>query len=140
MIKFNGTQTKGAGVFHSTDRGVPVKAVLNTTGDGLWSQQAKKVTVVGMAVEPRWQELKVFFDTKTWNCREHGLIYTDPGFELELQECLCSMGLVGHDVEYSEQGMQGDNYVSLDVGKEFIASWVDKFYNGDHEKFAKDAG
>jgi hypothetical protein len=28
---------------------------------------------------------------------------------------------------YSEQGMQGRNYVSLDVGKEFLDSWSNKF-------------
>jgi hypothetical protein len=31
------------------------------------------------------------------------------------------------DLCYSEQGMQGDNYVSLDVGKEFLDSWARKF-------------
>jgi hypothetical protein len=31
------------------------------------------------------------------------------------------------NVTYSEQGMQGDNYVSLDVGANFITSWEAKF-------------
>jgi hypothetical protein len=31
------------------------------------------------------------------------------------------------DLCYSEQGMQGDNYVSLDVGAEFLDSWARKF-------------
>jgi len=31
------------------------------------------------------------------------------------------------DLCYSEQGMQGDNYVSLDVGKDFLDSWAAKF-------------
>jgi hypothetical protein len=31
------------------------------------------------------------------------------------------------DLCYSEQGMQGDNYVSLDVGKDFLDSWRTKF-------------
>ena len=31
------------------------------------------------------------------------------------------------EAHYSEQGMQGDDYVSLDVGKDFIASWEKKF-------------
>jgi hypothetical protein len=35
--------------------------------------------------------------------------------------------LHGADVGYSEQGMQGDDYVSLDVGESFIASWEAKF-------------
>ncbi len=28
---------------------------------------------------------------------------------------------------YSEQGMQGDDYVSCDVGKKFLKSWAAKF-------------
>ena len=35
-----------------------------------------------------------------------------------------TQGLDATDVSYSEQGMQGDNYVSLDVGDQFIASWI----------------
>jgi len=27
------------------------------------------------------------------------------------------------NVSYSEQGMQGDNYVSMDIGPTFYASW-----------------
>jgi hypothetical protein len=36
-------------------------------------------------------------------------------------------GLPGKDVEYSEQGMQGDDYVSLDAGTEFYRAWMKKF-------------
>jgi hypothetical protein len=31
--------------------------------------------------------------------------------------------VAGDDVDYSEQGMQGDNYVSFDVGAKFLKSW-----------------
>jgi hypothetical protein len=34
---------------------------------------------------------------------------------------------VGSDVSYSEQGMQGDDYVSCDIGKPFLDSWTAKF-------------
>jgi hypothetical protein len=36
---------------------------------------------------------------------------------------LISIGLDSSDVNYSEQGMQGDNYVSLDAGPNFIESF-----------------
>ena len=36
-------------------------------------------------------------------------------------------GLPGNDVDYSEQGMQGDDYVSCDVGEEFLKAWGNKF-------------
>jgi hypothetical protein len=53
-----------------------------------------------------------------------GLIYTDKLFMLELRTYLQTLGFTAAeaaDVEYSEQGMQGDSYVSCDVGAVFIA-------------------
>jgi hypothetical protein len=55
------------------------------------------------------------------------LIYTDRQFQNELRVFLNQHGLVGADVDYSEQGMQGDDYVSLDVGRKFLKSWEAKF-------------
>jgi hypothetical protein len=54
------------------------------------------------------------------------LIYTDSLFKQDLMKFVKEQGLVV-DLCYSEQGMQGDNYVSLDVGKEFLDSWARKF-------------
>jgi hypothetical protein len=110
-----------------------VNVVLNTDGCGYWSEVAKPVKVTGLGLEvlpylddddEPFGELKVYFDTKTWDCRKDGLIYTDRQFESELKAFLNSIGLAGKDVEYSEQGMQGANYVSLDVGADFIKSYV----------------
>jgi len=102
--------------------------VLNTSGDGLWSDHARAVTVTGMDVpyvndEHTFGELRVYFDTDSWDVYEHGLIYTDTGFEAELIQLLTAQGFDASDVSYSEQGMQGDRYVSLDVGETFIRSW-----------------
>jgi hypothetical protein len=72
-------------------------------------------------------ELRVYFDTDTWDVNSDGLIYTDRQFERELQEFLNSQGLAGEDVSYSEAGMQGDDYVSCDVGAAFLQSWMAKF-------------
>jgi hypothetical protein len=110
-----------------------VNVTLNTDGCGYWSEVAKPVKVVGLDLqvvpcldkddEP-FGELRVYFDTKTWNVRKDGLIYTDRRFERELKKFLNSIDLAGKDVEYSEQGMQGANYVSLDVGEDFINSYA----------------
>ena len=133
MIEFNGTQTTGAGVFCDKSQGIPVIATLKTAGDGYWSSEARAVKLTGVSLvwvdedSLNYGELRVFFDTGTWNTQEHGLIYTDTGFMAELQAFLKAHGLAGDDVSYSEQGMQGDDYVSCDVGKEFIDSWVAKF-------------
>ena len=107
--------------------------IFNTDGKrGLWSNVAKPVEIVDMRIgycdeEKDFGELCVFFNTATWNVEEDGLIYTDGGFKAEMQAFLTAHGLAGADVDYSEQGMQGDDYVSCDVGKAFIASWEAKF-------------
>lgn len=108
-----------------------VNATLNTSGDGYWSEVAKPVQVLGMDIgyvsdDREFGELRVYFNTDTWDVYKDGLIYTDRQFYVELQALIKQQGLVV-DLSYSEQGMQGDDYVSLDVGAEFIASWVDKF-------------
>ena len=106
--------------------------ILNTDGKrGLWSNKAKAVEIVDMRIgycndEKDFGELCVYFNTDTWNVREDGLIYTDSLFEKELKAFLVQHGLTT-DVDYSEQGMQGDNYVSLDVEGDFISAWDAKF-------------
>ncbi len=72
-------------------------------------------------------ELCVYFDTKTWDVNADGLIYTDRQFQNDLRAFLNTHGLPGADVDYSEQGMQGDDYVSLDIGRKFLQAWEAKF-------------
>lgn len=100
-----------------------------TGGTGYWSTVRKNVKVVGLGVayinpERDFGELRVYFDTKTWDVEKDGLIYTDARFIMELARKLAEVGFTA-DVSYSEQGMQGDDYVSLDVGKGFLDSWFD---------------
>lgn len=106
------------------------KVIFNTAGDGYWSNVAKAVEVVDMQLnycneEKDFGELQVYFNTATWDVDADGLIYTDSLFENELNAFLLAQGLAQAD--YSEQGMQGDDFVSLDVGKDFIAKWEAKF-------------
>jgi hypothetical protein len=69
-------------------------------------------------------ELRVYFNTATWDVNKQGLIYTDKQFMRELKELLTTMGFDAGDVSYSEQGMQGDTYVSCDVGERFINTFM----------------
>jgi hypothetical protein len=99
-----------------------------TDGSGYWSNAVKEVRVLALNVpyvndEGDFGELRVYFDTKTWDINEDGLIYTDRAFLQDLRNLLTGIGLAGDDVDYSEQGMQGDEYVSLDVGKDFVDSY-----------------
>jgi len=107
------------------------KVIFNTSGDGYWSNVAKAVEITDMRVayindEYDFGELRVYFNTATWNVNTDGLIYTDTQFKQDLMQFVKQQGLVV-DLSYSEQGMQGDDYVSLDVGKEFLDSWRTKF-------------
>ena len=106
-----------------------VTATLNTNGNGYWSstKAAVEITALQLAYtndELDFGELRVFFNTNTWDTYKDGLIYTDKLFLQELRAYLQTIGFSeaeAMDVSYSEQGMQTDNYVSLDVGATFIA-------------------
>ena len=102
-----------------------VNATLHTNGRGYWSNKAKAVEIVDMqlgyvAEDRDYGELRVYFNTDTWDVNTMGLIYTDKQFRQELNDFLVAQGLA--TAEYSEQGMQGDNYVSFDIGRDFINS------------------
>lgn len=114
------------------------EVILHTDGSGYWSnaEQSVRVTDIQLDKANLWEgdtdedlcgELRVLFDTGTWDVYKIGLIYTDKQFLKELQEFLTAHGLPGEDVSYSEQGMQGDDYVSLDAGDKFYKAWMKKF-------------
>ena len=99
-----------------------------TNGRGLWSSTAKLVTVnrVRLAYlddDGEFGELRAYFDPKEWNVDNDGLIYTDQAWMSNFREWMNTLGFSDaalDDIDYSEQGMQGDNYVSMDVGSDFI--------------------
>ena len=107
--------------------------VFNTAGDGYWSDVAKAVRITDIKLlwvdedDKDFGELAVYFNTADWDCDKNGLIYTDSEFLEDLRSFLTAHGLDGEDVSYSEQGMQGEDYVSLDVCADFIKSWEAKF-------------
>jgi hypothetical protein len=115
-----------------------INTEITTSGDGLWSTYKTNVKCINMNVG--WQgkvndvydglvdfgELQVAFDTDSWNPNKVGLIYTDTGWLSGFRKYLQTLGFslkAVWDVDYSEQGMQGEDYVSLDVGKFFLKEW-----------------
>ena len=101
---------------------------VNTDGSGYWSTAIREVTLTKAVLsyideEEGIGELQVYFDTGTWLRHDDGLIYTDNGFLRELQEKLASLGFKSRGIDYSEAGMQGNDFVSLDVYKDFMESW-----------------
>ena len=103
-----------------------MKPVLHTDGRGLWSRCKSDVAITKLSVpyvddDFSFGELRVYFDTRMWDTDRDGLIYTDRLFLSELKAFIMTLGL-DTDINYSEQGMQGDDYVSLDVGADFLNS------------------
>jgi len=115
---------------------VPFEFTMETDGNGYWSDKVKKVQVTKIELnyedEPfdeggdLYGELRVYFDRASWEPNEDGLIYTDDQFMDDLKGCLEVAGLDDADISYSEQGMQGADFVSCDVGQKFINSWAFK--------------
>jgi hypothetical protein len=105
-----------------------VFTTLHTNGMGYWSNVAKPVDIESLDLqyisnERDFGELCIHFNTATWDTAVDGLIYTDELFMRELRAYLQTLGFTAeeaNDVSYSEQGMQSDNYVSCDVGLDFI--------------------
>lgn len=117
---------KNVVLFNSRVAGAGSAPFLSTSGKGLWGARKQDIKIT--KIEARmyegedFGELRVYFSTKTWNTETDGLIYTDPLFLRQLHSFLRTLGLPATDrsVDYSEQGMQGDDYVSLDFNHLFL--------------------
>jgi hypothetical protein len=102
---------------------IAVNKMFKTCGDGYWSTVAKEVFVESMYIfinadkEDGDGDLQAYYTEETWN-DSYGLIYTDSAFLECVHTALIKAGIsieAAEDVCYSEQGMQGDNYVSMDA-------------------------
>lgn len=101
----------------------------HTDGSSLWAEnipRTVRVTEVflgGVDDEGSWGELCARFDTRDWDSDNDGLIYTDNRWIEEFRALMRTLGfspLAVEDIHYSEQGMQGEDYVSMDVGSAFL--------------------
>lgn len=102
---------------------ITINKMFTTCGDGYWSNTAKEVFVesINMFISADEEgcdgDLQAYFTEETWN-DELGLIYTDSAFLACVHTALIAAGIsieAAEDVCYSEQGMQGDTYVSMDA-------------------------
>lgn len=114
-----------------------VKIETHTSGEGLWNSSSRAVLIIEVYLNyydktdgKEYGELCARFRRKDWpaRARENNeylpqLIYTDPLWLKEFRAGLVLLGFTAKAVKaigYSEQGMQGDNYVSLDAGPSFF--------------------
>ena len=106
-----------------------VNFVTQTDGKGYWSDVAKTVkvnraVVVYIDEDNQFGELRAHFDATDWDVNTEGLIYTDKSWMNSFRECMRTLGFSDsavNDIHYSEQGMQGSTFVSMDVGQKFLA-------------------
>lgn len=96
---------------------IPVQWAIQTGGKGLWSYRSTIVEVTSLTI--KWEggnmvEINVSFDTNTWNVERDGLIYTDELFLEGLHRKISDLCGNNTTLDYTEEGMQGDDYVSLE--------------------------
>lgn len=100
------------------------------SGGGYWSDTHKKVKIDEIGISyyngDDYINIDANFSNSQWNVDKYGLIYTDKGFLKTFRAALIKRGMpkkVADDIDYTEQGMQGDNYVSLGAG-EIFCDWL----------------
>jgi hypothetical protein len=111
-----------------------VNIKVSTDGNGLWSEVEKDVTINKIEWysdndedDEEYSEsetyVKLYFDKRTWNIEKHGLIYTDDTFEDKIKTALVRLQKKGvlpdlpwDTISYTEQGMQGEDYVHMILG------------------------
>jgi len=65
----------------------------------------------------RWMSARFYFDPQLWDVEKYGLVYTDEVFMDALHARLRVAGWQHPErgINYSEAGMQGDDFVDFDV-------------------------
>lgn len=100
-----------------------------TDGTGLWSITKNKVKIVLVEVscydkqDMSFGEVRAYFNENNWDIDKHGLIYTDKKWIKTFREQLAEkldLKSKDLDISYSEQGMQGRDYVSMDCGPKLL--------------------
>lgn len=103
-----------------------------TKGDGYWSATNRTVATskiemeVGEASVSLWSftvhlpvYFRAFFPKRSWDTDKYGLIYTDSlwlkDFREQFKTRFPALAWMAGKINYTEQGMQGNNYVSLSV-------------------------
>ena len=109
---------------------------LHTSGNGYWGKTAKAVRVTGFAIwtNGEYTQVNATYNTDDWNPNVDGLIYTDPTFLEELKAYFAAQGVDVSELDYSEHGMQDENFVHLEAGEAFArtaianlpAEWIEQ--------------
>jgi len=119
---------------------VDIKA--HTNGKSKWSTETLMVQIIKLDIgrssltyfpEDAFKgELRAYFESHgytdgSWNVDGHGLIYGDKLWLKEFKQGLRDAGFsikAAQNVKYNDIELQGYDYVSLEVGPMFYASWM----------------
>jgi hypothetical protein len=66
----------------------------------------------------KYGQLYAYFNIKDWDIYKNGLIYNNPAWIKDFRKSLSlylKTNITKDDINYSEQGMQGINYVHMDI-------------------------
>ena len=114
----------------------------HTNGKGKFTVEERMVQIIRLGIgyssltyypeDPFRGELRAYFEPSgftpgSWNVAGHGLICADRLWLKEFKAGLREAGFsikAASNVKYNDREMQGDNYVSMDVGPVFYASWT----------------
>jgi len=111
-----------------------VNFTLKTNGKGICTKKKSSVKCVSLLLDfvvfdgNMVGSFFVEFDKSTWDISKDGLIYDDPGFIKDLRKQLRGIGFTlkeTNNIDYSERGRQGKNYVDFDAGEIFIKKFID---------------
>ena len=115
-----------------------------TNGSGYWSRKLvlvkhKLIELISRSWQGVWPEnhfsLNVYFEKDCWSVCEDGLIYTDESWLNDLKENFNKLGFEHTDkICYSEQGMQGNDYVNLDIQESFAKEFFELLYKEKNSK------
>lgn len=104
-----------------------------TSGNGMWSNHARPVTITKLELEGDFEAgfdpnfgLSAVFPRRQWDVDKHGLIYADVAWLAQFRERLVEAGFSADAVaslQFTEHGMQGRDYVSLECGEQFAVEF-----------------
>lgn len=124
---------------------VPVSITASTDGMGSWTSERRPMKIHKIRFKPYiYTEngvgsiyVDASFYVKDWDTDRHGLVYTDEKWLREFRKAFYAKfpAMKGIDprIDYTEQGMQGRNYVSLQM-------WVSKGRMSRFRNFLQDSG
>lgn len=106
--------------------------------DGLWTDyDAVKMPTTytvevwwdagGLEIEQDYIMLDVFVVNPKYDANKIGLIYTDGSFRRGVRDSANRAGFPGKEIDYTEQSMQGRDWVSMEAGRLFSRELASRF-------------